>query len=96
MTAYSAAYCGNCHAPRNWRFEGSTDGAAWTTLKDHVNDSALSNGGKHLAAYWPVNNPLICTRFRWVTTSGGDAGGSSCFCLHMGAIELYGVLQTPP
>jgi hypothetical protein len=42
---------------RYWRFEGSNDGATWTVLKDHTNDTSSFPGHAFSVAAWPIDLP---------------------------------------
>ena len=86
-----------------WRFEGSTDGANWTVLREHTHtkaDCPFPDHGFSVAAF-PVGPPAAAAG----GGGGGAAGGFRHFRiiqtgknsngydhLHCAGIELYGVL----
>lgn len=74
------------HNPRKWRLKGSNDGATWTTLKDHFNDTAIAPSAW---AAWdvPVNGQW---RYLRVEQYGASSSGFDYFSFS--EIEFYGQL----
>ena len=90
MLSYYAGGRNGANAPRNWRFEGSSDGTVWTVLKTHVNDTTFT--GSVLTAYWSVttaSDAKAFSHFR-VALTGKDSTGNDW--LYTSCIELYGEL----
>lgn len=80
------------HALRNWRLEGSRDGAAWVALRQHTNDASLSTTQMAQAA-WPVEGAREFYRhFRVIQTGSNASGNHLLMCAGM---ELYGELRGP-
>ena len=72
---------------RNWLFQGSNDGASWTTLSTHVNDAKLPAAG-YSSATWPVTPQTgFYTYFR-VSQTGANSSGANH--LMMSGFEVYG------
>jgi hypothetical protein len=80
---------------RNWRLEGSNDGALWTVLKPHENDHSFPQA-LHSVAHWPVaplpnTGPWAFRHFRIVQHGPTSEGDHYLMC---SGIELYGELFT--
>ena len=74
---------------RNWRLEGSNDGSSWTTLREHSNDTALSEDAWSVA-HWPLPDVATAYRhFRIYQTGANSTGTNHLTCT---GIELYGLL----
>jgi len=87
------AYRGGCHNPLNWRLEGSSDdGNSWTSVLHHLNDGGLRDS---ISARWVISTDRFFKSFRWIST-GFDASGGTCQCLHLSSIDLYGQVRTSP
>ena len=52
---------GGGNHPRTWRLEASADGANWTTLRSHENDSTVANTR---AGSWPLHGEEYYSHFR--------------------------------
>jgi len=78
------------HKLRNWRVEGSKDGASWTCLREHVNDSSLADTPFSVAA-WPIDNAAAAhfRHFRIRQTGLNSSGSHHLMCT---GIEVYGRL----
>ncbi|KAE8659813.1 BTB/POZ domain-containing protein [Hibiscus syriacus] len=69
---------------RNWKFQGSMDGRAWTDLRVHENDQTMCKPGQF--ASWPANGPnaLLPFRFFRVLLTGPTMDASNrwnlCIC----------------
>lgn len=76
-------------ALRNWRLEGSKDGATWTALTTHSNDTSLREPGS--TGTWPVDPPADERGWRWfrLIMTGPNSSGSNSY-LSLSGIELYG------
>ena len=80
---------------RNWRLEGSNDGAAWTTLRAHNNDATLPSGVRFGTGAWEVEGGGEDGRgggyrhFRILSTGTNSGGHHYVMCA---GIELYGTL----
>jgi len=87
VAAYCLSHSGGCHAPSNWVLEGSKDGASWKILHNAVNDRSLSSA----RASWTINpaEDDFYKQFQ-LRCTGGDVGGSTCFCFHIRGLELFG------
>ena len=75
---------------RNWQLEGSKDGASWTCLREHVNDSSLAATPFSVAA-WPIDNAAAAhfRHFRILQTGPNSSGHYQLMCA---GIEVYGRL----
>ena len=75
---------------RNWRVEGSKDGASWTCLREHVNDSSLADTSFSVAA-WPIDNAAAAhfCHFRIQQTGLNSSNNNHLMCTGM---EVYGRL----
>lgn len=78
-------------ALRSWRLEGSNDGGmSWTTLRDHVFDSALDHkGATHT---WTIDPPVSesFSTFRVLMT---DLNSNNHWYCSVSGIEIYGTLD---
>jgi hypothetical protein len=96
---YALRYGGNTGecVPRNWELQGSQDGAAWTTLRRHDNDTTMEQKG-YVVAHWAVEGVTTPYRHFRVHQHGpnalicGPARGAKQHCLSCNGIELYGAL----
>lgn len=73
---------------RNWRFEASLDGVAWTTLRSHYWEETLQVVGA--VATWAVEATRAYRFFRVV--SDGPNAGQREFSLWLSGLELYGAV----
>ncbi len=84
-TAYS-------YVLRHWELQGSVDGAAWETLRRHVNDAAIA--GALAETDWAIATAVVGGRFfrhfRVLQTGPNSSGSNHLNCA---GIELYGVLR---
>ena len=72
---------------RNWLFQGSNDGASWTTLSTHVNDAKLP-AAAFSSATWPVTPQTgFYTYFR-VCSTGANSNGNNYLMMY--GFEMYG------
>ena len=87
--SYSLAY--GHHFPRHWRLEGSNDGATWTSLRAHTNDTTLSQ--TNVTGYWPVEAQAgSFTHFRILQTGPNSNGDNYLMAT---SFEVYGELLDP-
>jgi len=79
------------HKLCNRRVEGSKDGASWTCLREHVNDSSLADTPFSVAA-WPIDNAAAAhfRHFRILQTGPNSDRNYNLMC---GGMELYGRLS---
>ena len=79
------------HTLRNWRVEGSKDGASWTCLREHVNDSSLAATPFSVAA-WPIDNAAAAhfRHFRIRQTGPNSSDNHHLLC---GGMEVYSRLD---
>ena len=82
----------NCEKLRNWRLEASSDGRAWTTLRDHVDDGSLSKQPMSMAAWPIVVSPNLRRSFRQFRIFQTGKNSSGTQVLACTGIELYGLL----
>eukprot|EP00475_Leptophrys_vorax_P022175 TRINITY_DN30176_c0_g1_i1.p1 TRINITY_DN30176_c0_g1~~TRINITY_DN30176_c0_g1_i1.p1 ORF type:complete len:1071 (+),score=235.80 TRINITY_DN30176_c0_g1_i1:49-3213(+) len=75
---------------RNWRFEGSNDGLAWVTLREHVNDTSLNKAGQSCSWSLFVSQSSHFSRFRILQT---EKNSSSHHYLALSGFEIYGKLK---
>lgn len=75
---------------RTWVFQGSPDGVAWRTLRNHQNDGSLNP--QCYSAGWalPMSGEYF-RQFRVVLAPGGNSRGSHALVLS--CFELYGRLR---
>ena len=72
--------------PRNWKFQGSTDGNTWIDLDIQNENQTLNSDGQWLSL--PVStNTSSYNYFRLITT-GNDSSGAKLLVLN--EVELYG------
>ena len=76
---------------RNWRLEGSPDGARWSADREHTDDAGLANATM-VTASWPVNAAEAFQHFRILQT-GKNSKGTDQDHLMCAGIELYGRLR---
>ena len=81
----------NNQALRNWRFEGSDDGATWVCLKDHRNDSTIPSQPR-VVGHWALESRGGYRHFRILQTGKSTANNHYLMC---SGIEIYGVLRGP-
>ena len=74
---------------RNWRLEGSNDGSQWTTLRNHSNDSSLSNQ-KNSVAGWAVDSQTAYQYLRVFQHGKNSIRNNYLMC---NGLELYGDLH---
>ena len=77
---------------RHWELQGSNDGQAWTTLRQHANDASLEEVPMSVAA-WPIEqtgNSIAYRHFRILATGRNSGGTKHLLCA---GIELYGKLK---
>jgi hypothetical protein len=59
--------------PRNWQFQGSQNGTAWTTLDTRTTETFAS---RFLTKQYPITNTTAFAYYRLnITTNNGDANG---------------------
>jgi hypothetical protein len=81
------------HKLRHWVLEGSADGAAWSVLRAHANDSSLT-GAMGVAA-WALDGVAVGGRaFRHFRVRQTGKNSQSNDYLMCAGIELYGRLAT--
>ncbi|MEH2322051.1 MAG: hypothetical protein V7K32_00310 [Nostoc sp.] len=71
--------------PRNWKLQGSNDGATWIDLDIQVNNETLNAVSQWLSL--PVSSNTSYSNFR-IIQNGLDSSNADYFCL--GEFELYG------
>ena len=79
-------------ALRNWMFQVSKDGANWTTLYTHSDDTSLNEPGS--TASWPLTPPTEeCQGWRHIRIqqTGKNASGQTHY-LSLSGLELYGTV----
>eukprot|EP00667_Euglena_gracilis_P014232 EG_transcript_14735 len=77
---------------RSWSLQGSMDGKAWTTLREHQNDKTMHP--QQFYGHWDVDaKGRYFRKFRILLRSQGN----SCFtnALVVSCLELYGRLRLP-
>jgi len=76
---------------RNWKFEGSIDGKAWTVISSHVADSKIPNTANSCGS-WPVQVAGIKGGFKFlrVSQTGVNSRGDHNFM--MCGFEVYGTM----
>ncbi|XP_026315369.1 E3 ubiquitin-protein ligase Ufd4 isoform X2 [Hyposmocoma kahamanoa] len=83
-------------ALRNWLFQMSMDGVAWSTLLAHVDEQALQEPGS--TATWRIRADAPY-RYLRIQQNGKNASGQSHY-LSLSGLEVYGkvisVIETPP
>ena len=70
---------------RNWKLQGSNDGATWVDLDTQTNNTTLANASQWLSI--PINNTAAYSWFR-ILNYGLDSEGYNF--LTLGEVELYG------
>ena len=74
---------------RDWELQGSEDGVAWTTLRQHDDDETMEEMDCFVA-HWAVEGVTTAYRHFRVHQHGQNSGGDQdIFC---SGIELYGAL----
>lgn len=78
---------------RNWELQASLDGASWTVLRRHEQDTSLSDTINSEAA-WPVNETPVAYRyFRILQFGPNSEPGANKHTLACTGFELYGILM---
>jgi hypothetical protein len=77
------------HKLRHWQLQGSADGSTWETLREHTNDSTLSDTPMSTAAWEVEAGGRAFRHFRVLQTGQNSAGKHYLMCA---GIELYGTL----
>ena len=75
---------------RHWVLEASSDGAAWTALRTHVNDTSLAAAGS--TASWPLAADRAYRHFR-VRQTGKNSFNVDL--LMLSGFEIYGRAELP-
>eukprot|EP00929_Paragymnodinium_shiwhaense_P099014 TRINITY_DN60577_c0_g1_i1.p1 TRINITY_DN60577_c0_g1~~TRINITY_DN60577_c0_g1_i1.p1 ORF type:complete len:223 (+),score=21.67 TRINITY_DN60577_c0_g1_i1:92-670(+) len=90
LTHYSLAWTGTCHKGATWCLSGCNSDTDWIEL--HSVSKGLLDGttSPKLFEVTPANCSLF-QRFK-LTCTGSDTS-NSCYCFHVGRLELYGVLK---
>lgn len=73
------------HYLRNWRIEGSDDGASWTVIRDHANDTTITTSNRW--AFFDLKAATFYQRIR-LFCYGPSHNGSTNFDIT--EIEFYG------
>ena len=74
--------------PKNWTFQGSNDGSAWTTLDTQTNQSVTSGG--QIIPY-PITNTTAYTYYKLnITANNGD------IYLSIGQLQLFNTVPVVP
>jgi hypothetical protein len=73
---------------RNWKLQGSNDGATWTDLDTRVNDATI---GQNTPRGFAVADPGTAFSYFRILQTGANSDGTNW--LAVGEIELYGELQ---
>jgi hypothetical protein len=76
---------------RHWCLEGSLDGSAWVTLKEHVDDDSLPPQS-YSVSNWAVPGVQEALRYFRVLQIGLNSDGSNR--MYCAGIELYGSLYS--
>ena len=79
------------HVLRHWVLEASSDGAAWTALRTHANDTSLAAQAGSTAS-WPLAADRAYRHFR-VRQTGKDSNGHAY--LMLSGFEIYGRTELP-
>ena len=79
------------HALRHWVLEASSDGAAWTALRTHANDTSLAAQAGSTAS-WPLAADRAYRHFRVRQTGKCGAGYDQ---LMLSGFEIYGRTELP-
>ena len=83
----------NINRLRSWRLEGSNDGAFWSPLKTHADDTSLAETEMSVAD-WPIDGiEMFYRRFRVLQTGLSSSGKHFLSCA---GIELYGFFRPRP
>jgi len=81
------------HKLRHWVLEGSADGAAWSVLRAHADDSSCNR--KMGVAAWALDGAAVGGRaFRHFRVRQTGKNSNNNDWLHCAGIELYGRLAT--
>lgn len=88
--ALQSRYDVNNNMLRNWVFEVSNDGSAWTVLDTHTNDT--THNSVNVWGSWPVTTPSSW-RYMRIRNTGPDSQGSQNY-ITLGEIEFYGTLYS--
>ena len=76
---------------RHWVLEASSDGAAWTALRTHANDTSLAATAGSTAS-WPLAADRAYRHFR-VRQTGKNSGNTDHLALS--GFEIYGRAELP-
>lgn len=80
-------------AVRNWVFQGSVDGATWTTLRAHKEDTTLN--GKGAAATWALQDVPEQGYFSHFRVFQTGPNSNKHFYLPISGFELFGTVILP-
>ena len=87
-TAYTLRHDDSgCFYLRHWNFEGSADGNNWDIIKQHRNDTSISQAKQ--SKTWTVDGNKYYTMFR-IHCTGYNSDG--CYYISCHGFELYGHL----
>eukprot|EP00944_MAST-04C_sp_MAST-4C-sp1_P005217 g5217.t1 len=86
---------GDHHTLINWKFQGSTNGHNWITLRHHKNDRKLLKDAmrkKNGEAYWDIkgDKSKAYRHFRLLQDGKNSSGNN---CLMCSGIEIYGEVK---
>jgi len=73
------------HYVRNWRMEGSDDGATFTVIREHTNDATLHTSNRW--AFFDLKSPAFFRFIRLILTGPGHNGSANFDITEM---EFYG------
>jgi hypothetical protein len=82
---YKVQNLSGCY-PRTWRLEGSNDDQTWTTLREHTNDTTLSDNKK--VETFPLSANNVAFKFFRLIQTGKNSRGDNYLLLS--GVELFG------
>ena len=73
---------------RSWRFEGSWDGTTWKIIREHTNDTTLTQATP--TGYWAVDSATSAYSYFRILQTGKNSSNSDP--LMASSFEIYGEL----
>ena len=77
-------------ALRNWEFQASNDGASWTTLRKHTNDTTLKTKGAR--GSWTLTSKASKKSWRYFRVLQTGKNSNNHHYLALSGLEIYGDL----
>ncbi len=77
-------------ALRNWKLQASNNGLTWTTLREHVDDTALSGAGD--THTWEIDHPSAALGYRMFRVLQTGLNSNNHNYLALSGFELHGTL----